>query len=161
MSLTSHDFKAIYINRKSQETANALADHKSRVKDHESIQADVDAFLKRGGKIEEVLPSKNVSTAMHASPMAQSDNEYLRNTVANLRVSCGNNLDINPCPETGKYKAIYKGEQVGKLKKSVSQAQAAIRCAWLKERSNGKTVAKNERKQISKNKAKNNDSSED
>lgn len=152
MSLSSHDFKAIYSNRKSQETTNALADHKTRENEHKTIEQQVQEFIKRGGKIEEGLPSKNVSTAMHVSTMAQSDNEYLRNTVANLRGSCGNNLDIKPCPETGKYKAIYKGEQIGKLKKSVSQAQSAIRCAWLKERSNSKTVAKNGRKQISKNK---------
>lgn len=151
MSLTITEFTHLVIVRSSQQTANALTDHRLRESEHKTIEQQVQEFLKRGGNIEVVQPAGNVSTPMHVSPMAQADNEYLRNTVSNLRSSCGNNLDIKPCPETGKYKAIYKGEQIGKLKKSVSQAQAAIRCAWLKERSNGKTVAKNGRKQVSKN----------
>lgn len=136
MSLTITEFTHLVIVRSSQQTANALADHKLRESEHKTIEQQVQEFLKRGGNIEVVQPAGNVSTPMHISPMSQPDNEFLRIAVQNLRSSFGNNLDILIDQATGKYKAIYKGQQLGALKQTLSKAKAAIRCEGVKDRNN-------------------------
>lgn len=138
MSLSSHDFKSIYINRKSQETSNALADSKTRENDRKSIQADIDAFLKRGGNID-VIQNGHGSGKANFSPLTQHKiNRVLVNAIKNLRASFGNELDIHQDMESGKYKAIYKGEQLGAMKPSLSKAEAAIRCKGIRDRNNTK-----------------------
>lgn len=136
MSLSSHDFKAIYINRKSQETTNALADHKARLKDHNDIQSQVDAFLKSGGHID-VIETGHGSGKANLSPLTQAKvNPVLVNAIQNLRASFGKDLDIHQDMESGKYKAIYKGAQIGGMKTSLSKAETAIRCKAIKSRNN-------------------------
>ena len=122
MSLSSHDFKAIYINRKSQETTNALADHKARLKDHNDIQSQVDAFLKSGGKIDYCIPSVNASTATYATDITLKDRAYIETSLSALKASFGNNMSIGVDRETGQYKAFYKDNQVGTTHKSASSA---------------------------------------
>ena len=160
MSLTSHDFKCIYINRKSQETSNALADSKTREKDHNCIRSQVDAFLKRGGKVD-IIENGQGSGKTDISPLTKPINQVLKIAIKNLKTTFGNDLDITQDMQTGKYKAIYKGKQIGGTKPSMSAAESAIRLQGLKDQSIAKAVARNERKQVSKTKAKNHDSSED
>lgn len=136
MSLIITEFTHLVIVRSSQHTQNALADHRLRESEHNTIEQQVQEFLKRGGNIEVVQPAGNVSTPMHISPMSQPDNEFLRIAVQNLRSSFGNNLDILIDQPTGKYKAIYKGQQLGALKQTLSKAKAAIRCEGVKDRNN-------------------------
>ncbi len=133
MSLTSHDFKAIYINRKSQETANALADHKTRESEHKTIEQQVQEFLKRGGKINEITPAKNVSTPAFVPNLTSHEYVFLQNVLKNLKGMFGNELDIKPMPNN-KFIAYYKGKQVGKNHPSISKAEAAIRCLAIKDK---------------------------
>lgn len=133
MSLTSHDFKAIYINRKSQETANALADSKTRESEHKTIEQQVQEFLKRGGKINEITPAKNVSTPAFVPNLTGPEHIFLQNVLKNLKGMFGNELDIKPMPNN-KFLAYYKGKQVGKNHPSISKAEAAIRCLALKDK---------------------------
>ncbi len=134
MSLSSHDFKAIYINRKSQETSNALADSKTRENDHREMQAQIDAFLKRGGSID-VIETGHGSGKTNLSPLTKTHaNPVLVNAINNLRSAFGNNLDIQQDMESGKYKAFYKGAELGNMKTSLSKAETAIRCEALRDR---------------------------
>lgn len=73
MSLSSHDFKCIYINRKRQETTNAMADHKAREKDHNDIKSQVDDFLKSGGNID-VIQTGHRSGKTDISPLTKPIN---------------------------------------------------------------------------------------
>lgn len=160
MSLSSHDFKAIYINRKSQEASNALADSKTREKDHNDISKQVEEFLKLGRNID-VIETGHGSGKTDISPLTKPINQVLNIAIKNLKTTFGNDLDITQDMQTGKYKAIYKGKQIGGTKPSMSAAEKAIRLQGLKDQSNAKAAARNERKQVSKNKAKHHDSSED
>lgn len=160
MSLSATDFISIYNIRKGMETSNALAASKTRDKDHKEMQAQIDAFLKRGGNID-VIENGHGSGKTNLSPLTKPVNEVLVNAIKNLKASFGNDLNITQDMASGKYKAVYKGKQLGTMKPSMSAAETAIRLHGLKDQSNAKARARNERKQISKTKAKNHDSSED
>lgn len=126
MSLSATDFISIYNIRKGMETSNALAASKTRDKDHNCIQSQVDAFLKRGGKVD-IIENGHGSGKTDISPLTQQQiNPVLANAIKNLRSAFGNNLDIQQDMESGKYKAYYKGEQLGNMKTSLSKAEAAI-----------------------------------
>lgn len=134
MSLSATDFISIYNIRKGMETSNALAASKTRDKDHNCIQSQVDAFLKRGGKVD-IIENGHGSGKTDISPLTQQQiNPVLANAIKNLRSAFGNNLDIQQDMESGKYKAYYKGEQLGNMKTSLSKAEAAIRCEALRDR---------------------------
>jgi hypothetical protein len=98
------------------------------------MQAQIDAFLKLGGKVD-VIDSGHGSGKTNLSPLTQQQiNPVLTNAINNLRSAFGNNLDIQQDMESGKYKAFYKGEQLGNMKTSLSKAEAAIRCEALRDR---------------------------
>ena len=133
MSLTITDFTHLVIVRSSQQTANALTDHRLREDEHKTIDQQVQEFLKRGGKINEITPSKNVSTPAFVPNLTSPEHTFLHNALKNLRGMFGNELDIRPMPN-GKFLAYYKGQQVGKNHPSISKAEAAIRCLALKDK---------------------------
>lgn len=160
MSLSATDFISIYNIRKGMETSNALADSKTREKDHNDISKQVEEFLKLGRNID-VIENGRGSGKTDISPLTKPINQVLKIAIKNLKTTFGNDLDITQDMQTGKCKAIYKGKQIGGTKPSMSAAESAIRLHGLKDQSNAKARARNERKQISKTKAKNHDSSED
>lgn len=160
MSLSATDFISIYNIRKGTETSNALAASKTREKDHNDISKQVEEFLKLGRNID-VIENGRGSGKTDISPLTKPINQVLKIAIKNLKTTFGNDLDITQDMQTGKYKAIYKGKQIGGTKPSMSAAESAIRLHGLKDQSNAKARARNERKQISKTKAKNHDSSED
>lgn len=160
MSLSATDFISIYNIRKGMETSNALAASKTREKEHNDISKQVEEFLKLGRNID-VIENGRGSGKTDISPLTKPINQVLKIAIKNLKTTFGNDLDITQDMQTGKYKAIYKGKQIGGTKPSMSAAESAIRLHGLKDQSNAKARARNERKQISKTKAKNHDSSED
>lgn len=134
MSLSETDFISIYNIRKGMETSNALADSKTREKDHNCIQSQIDSFLKKGGKVD-VIETGHGSGKTNLSPLTKTHaNPVLANAIKNLRSAFGNNLDIQQDMESGKYKAFYKGEQLGNMRTSLSKAETAIRCEALRDR---------------------------
>lgn len=133
MSLTITEFTHLVIVRSSQQTANALTDHKLRESEHKTIEQQVEEFLKRGGVIDEIKPAKNVSTPAFVPNLTSPEYVFLQNALKNLKGMFGNELDIKPMPN-GKFLAYYKGQQVGKNHPSISKAEAAIRCLALKDK---------------------------
>lgn len=134
MSLSATDFISIYNIRKGMETSNALAASKTREKEHNDISKQVEEFLKLGRNID-VIENGHGSGKTNLSPLTQQQiNPVLANAIKNLRSAFGNNLDIKQDMESGKYKAYYKGEQLGNMKTSLSKAETAIRCEALRDR---------------------------
>ncbi|QGM92414.1 hypothetical protein GIR35_15070 [Enterococcus faecalis] len=83
----------------------------------------------------DIIENGHGSGKTDISPLTQQQiNPVLANAIKNLRSAFGNNLDIQQDMESGKYKAYYKGEQLGNMKTSLSKAEAAIRCEALRVR---------------------------
>ena len=142
MSLNINEFTHLVIVRSGQMTSNALADHRQREAEHERIEREVDEYLRRGGSINIVESADN--TGRHQlSKLTNPESDVVTKAVKNLRSAFGNNLDIKQDMESGKYKAFYKGEQLGNMKTSLSKAETAIRCEAIKSRNNLKKTATN------------------
>ena len=119
-NLSINEFTHLVIVRSSKETSNALSDPKVREKDHRDIQSQVDEYLRSGGSINVVD-----STAIAVD-----------RAVKNLRAAFGDDLDIRQDMHSGKYKAFYRGQQLGNMKTSLSKAEAAIRCEGSRDKNN-------------------------
>lgn len=134
-NLSINDFTHLVIVRSSKETSNALADPKAREKDHRDIQSQVDEYLRRGGSINVV--DSTASTGVHqVSKLTNPESAAVDRAVKNLRAAFGDDLDIRQDMHSGKYRAFYKGQQLGNMKTSLSKAEAAIRCEGLRDKNN-------------------------
>lgn len=119
-NLSINEFTHLVIVRSSKETSNALSDPKVREKDHRDIQSQVDEYLRSGGSINVV----------------DSTASAVDRAVKNLRAAFGDDLDIRQDMHSGKYKAFYRGQQLGNMKTSLSKAEAAIRCEGSRDKNN-------------------------
>ncbi len=134
-NLSINDFTHLVIVRSSKETSNALADPKVREKEHADIQSQVDEFIRLGGSINVV--DSTASTGVHqVSKLTNPESSAVERAVRNLRATFCNDLDIKQDMHSGKYKAFYKGQQLGNMKTSLSKAEAAIRCEGLRDKNN-------------------------
>ena len=126
MALTKIDFEELR-QSKTDDSYKAFCRPQARDDDRQRIAAQIEEFEKRGGKVHECTPAHNVSAPTNNRALSQQEQRVLERTIKSLCKEHGNTCNIRWDLSTDKFRAFFRGYEVGSGFSLVVKASEAIR----------------------------------